>query len=477
VGNVKFVFVFLVACLLILLPRAPMGRRAKMAVGLFLTAVFIMPVYLAGAASPVAHVGQAPYQLGLATFTIAVVFGLASRLGCFGAALPFVPITLYLVLGLALWWDGSSPQLSGVTLMLVGFGAWVFGGHFGGMVILGSVSPRWVCRILLFLTVFECVVCVVQVAGMQLSILGQPLFQTSRETAELVVGRVNGTTDHPGTLGKLVFFVTLMALPFTSWGDKRVRALAITTIAISFLPLALSQGRANFAAVVSMLVVWLLIAPKTVSLGRRLLLVLLVCAGLVASLSLLFARFAADPGGGAREHLSRVALEGIPRHIWVGVGPNSYVEQFGRFDDLTSEGWPVHNVFLLLIAEVGVVGLVLFVAPVVWSLVSPSLRPGLAPGSLAFARALIASLPGLYVITTTGWGALAGATFVFGMFVLGFVSTGAKTSITQSIQAPDLGRETHALPRTRATRPDEVVCVPMSGAAGHRAAGAPRALG
>jgi O-antigen ligase len=125
---------------------------------------------------------------------------------------------------------------------------------------------------------------------------------------------------------------------------------------------------------------------------------------------------AADP---LRPALMAAALAQIDHTPWLGVGPNSYVEVVGAYDAVTAQGFPAHNTFLLMVAEVGIPLAVLFFIPFIL-LVWRAIRSRKTPGSAgAFSWAIIGATPGLLAITMTGWGMLSGFSLCLWMLVSG----------------------------------------------------------
>ena len=240
---------------------------------------------------------------------------------------------------------------------------------------------------------------------------------------------MNGTLRHPGEVGKVVVVLALAVLPSTVSPERALRLMARVALPIGFLATLLTESRANIASFVAVIAFWGLLLPGRGRVGTR---VLMIGAGgltAVAAAPTLIARFKQDPDGGQRARLMHVAMEGIPEHLWTGVGPNSYVTAFGKYDPLTASGWPVHNVFVLVLAELGVIGACFFFAPFALAVVRGVRSRNIDGARGAHARALMVSVPALYLISTTGWGLLQGAMMPLTMLVFGYLA--------QRCQEPD----------------------------------------
>jgi uncharacterized membrane protein YhaH (DUF805 family) len=218
--------------------------------------------------------------------------------------------------------------------------------------------------------------------------------------------RTNGTTNHPDNLGKVLLLLLILSLGLMGTTDARARRFLWVAVILMFIPLGLSEGRANILAALTTIIFWAMLAGKRRSLSIRVgiplvvVLVFLPFAGSIAK------RLQEDPNGGPRAGLAATAYEQIHRQPW-GVGPNSYVSVVSAYNPVTALGYPVHDAYLLTAAELGILGAVLFWLPLAWLLslaVVSRRREGFA-GS--FAIAILASVPGLYVVTTTGWAMLS----------------------------------------------------------------------
>ncbi len=186
-----------------------------------------------------------------------------------------------------------------------------------------------------------------------------------------------GLTAHPNLLGAMFTLLLLLLLPVYRRARQPLATMLAITGAIGLLGLLVTFSRASWLAFASGAVIWLVAAllagrrqrtdgltPFRFRLGWLLvlipLLILAVSYGdliggrLVALETPLEARSI-----GERQRDARLAAEIIRQHPWRGVGLGRYHEAATALD---AEAARVHNVTLLVAAELGVGGLLLWLA-------------------------------------------------------------------------------------------------------------------
>lgn len=387
------------------------------AFGVLLFLMILAPKSFAHDPDPT-HIGIALSVPSLATYSVAVLamaYAIALRL-LFrpeGRHLPLVTIALFLFMGidLAVVWSGTSEQWAGVLQLGIGYCGWFVGAHLGPRIVASPRSVRQVAFGICAIVAIEAMVCILQRAG--LSINSMPA-----QTAALMGERTNGTLNHPDNLGKVMVILVVLALALLASDDRRTRIVLWVSIVLSVIPLALSEGRANLLAVVMAVVVWAVLSPQRRPLSVRVGVPIAVVIAVLPFLGTFVDRFRADPEGGPRAGLAQVAMEQIGMRPW-GTGPNSYVSVVSAYDSVTASGYPVHNTFLLTAAELGIAGAVFFWLPCV-VLVLLCIRSRKAPGYPgSFALAVLAALPGLYIVNMTGWAMLRGSLLPLFFLVLG----------------------------------------------------------
>ncbi|RYE41943.1 MAG: O-antigen ligase domain-containing protein [Hyphomicrobiales bacterium] len=387
--------------------------------GMVITSVCIVPRNLLGASpADYGHAGVAgahprltTYALVFALIAVVIVgFRVRGTLSTWTTAFLF-----FMTAGMALWWNANSEQWAGYwQYALVPLG-WLAGTAFGSATDSNGRSGQTLAGWIAFLV------------GVQLSVslfqfLGFPVFTPDAFTAEVVGARVNGTLSHPTTLGKILLLAIVLVLPLTRSTNARTRWLANASI-IGSLPLfVLSGGRANLLAVGILLVTWVIMLPRDQAITLRKMIAPALFVGAVSSLGMLRRRFQEDPFGENRIHFMQVAFGQIVRRPLAGTGPNAYVSTAGQYDALTAEGWPVHNTPLLAVGELGIVGAVILFTPIVLVTVHAWRVKNRHDMSGTYAKAYLASTPGIFIIAMTGWGMLNGEVLGFWFFVAAFVS-------------------------------------------------------
>lgn len=331
-------------------------------------------------------------------------------------ALLFIPLVLYCAYGMAFLWDADAMNWAGIEQYVLGVAAFAT----VGLLIRTSGDRRsellrHTAYIVAFIIFMQAGLTVLQWAGFDFN-------PVSARSAEFLEGRFNGSLDHPNTLGKVLVLLMAVLLPLTRQQDRQTRRIANIGLIAAMLPLALTGGRANFAAALMMIVIWALLLPRSRALGARVLLPAGVLVVSIAFLGYFLERLAEDPAGGSRERLHIVANYQISLTPWTGVGPNAYVDAAGQYDSLTAAGLPVHNSFLLTVAEIGFVGAAFLFLPFLVAIVRALIHIRRKDESAAGARALFALAPGLLLIATTGWGMVAGAVFPLWCLTFGFLS-------------------------------------------------------
>lgn len=232
---------------------------------------------------------------------------------------------------------------------------WVILGTFGGLALFEGlvVAGQWVTK-----------------GTLGMSFLGTPPQLGERITDTATLGRPFGTIIHPVFMGAFVGILGLLALSVAIHiQDRRVKAAAIVASAAATLPMVISHTRSAMLAVVVAGLAMVIVAWYRGRLTGRTLAYWLSAAAV--AVVLLWPQISAlwnDNLAGdhfslevdSRVELNAVAIDMIKASPLVGHGPNGFEQVMGDFDDggLIFADNPVHNLFLLQLAETGVVGFV-----------------------------------------------------------------------------------------------------------------------
>jgi hypothetical protein len=396
--------------LIVALVRDP-RRRALVAA--LVASLALVPLALFPRNSPI-YVGIATAEPTVYTYTIGVsvvcvVLAATVWRQFLRTLLPWLPFFGWLLVLGVFAWDPSPRSLSGMLQLTLGAATFAIGATAQRLDRRGSLLP-WAFMVVAWLQLF----------AIGMAVIGLPLRRITGPQSLDILGRATGLTSHPGELAKVLFFcaVCTLALPQRT---RRERWAAWLTLGAILAGVSLSESRAVLAAVISMVVIFVLL-ELTAGRWQRKHFVMIGIALVLGAVSLpwLVQRFAADPNGGARDHVTQVAERVIREHPVAGVGPNSYVAVAGMFDRLTQTGVPVHNVFLLSAAELGVAGAVFLWLPIGLVAGRATYRVWRSRGTDLGARVIVSALPGFLLISVTGWGLLEGQGFLMLCLVFGY---------------------------------------------------------
>src|SRR3990172_2645235 len=185
--------------------------------------------------------------------------------------------------------------------------------------------------------------------------------------------RVSGTVGWPNTYGAYAAAVLSFGLAFWIFGAHSKLQLPIKLASIlGVTALVLSFSRGAWISLVAGVGFSLVLAWRTARLRNRVLIravwILLTAATLAlpfrGTLVLRISELESDAGVLTdRMKLNQVAINMIGSHPVLGIGINTFVNEMGRYDPTGVTAYfpqPVHNIYLLIAAETGIVGLALF---------------------------------------------------------------------------------------------------------------------
>ena len=202
-----------------------------------------------------------------------------------------------------------------------------------------------------------------------LGIFGETERQFGAKLNLLSISRVSGTLGHPNTLARYLEMILPLMLAMALTYRSRFKRLLFTAItAMGSLALIFSLSRAGLMVTAAAMLVVLFVWGKR---NRRLRLVVSIVLACAAVGLLIFTsvenpvrtRFIEHDYGAAysRVPMVVVASKMIEDNLLLGVGLNTYVLNAPRYDYTTERisldfAMPVHNMYLLMIAEIGIFG-------------------------------------------------------------------------------------------------------------------------
>ena len=207
--------------------------------------------------------------------------------------------------------------------------------------------------------VLQSVMSVLQYTGIHLALGFSPVGE---------LRRVVGTLGWPNTLGAYSAAIVSCALTLWIWGaGGRSETLIRAACMVGFLPLILTFSRGAWLALLAAVAFSLFLGWRKAWLGTsglvRLVVAALSAAIIGASVATSITARLNEETLADRFRLNQVAVSMIKAHPVVGVGINTFVDVMRRYDTTGVSSYfpqPVHNVFLLVAAETGLVGLGLF---------------------------------------------------------------------------------------------------------------------
>lgn len=202
-----------------------------------------------------------------------------------------------------------------------------------------------------------------------LSFIGGAVSTLTEEFGRGEYHRVAGTFLHPALFGSYLVVHLSLAMALLFAVRRGAARLALGTVfLLCFVSLILTFSRiewAGFAAAATAVVV---MAARARLLTRREFAWLIGIAALLVGVTLLFSGlivgriFQSNPANLAeRVNSYREAWQLFTAHPLRGVGLNNYMEAIAGFPGAGADPIPVHNFFLLVLAETGMPGLLAFV--------------------------------------------------------------------------------------------------------------------
>lgn len=207
-----------------------------------------------------------------------------------------------------------------------------------------------------------------------LNFIGEPILSNTMKGVakidffEEIFLRAYGTFSHPNIFAGYLCFAILLSLHFFRMSKEKQKLLFAILSTVFFTTLLLTFSRSGFLAILAALFLYYILAGIKISfkylfLFFSLILFLIVLFDLSA---LLIARIFVDDNS---SFIERSQLLSISKNIFLanpfGVGFGNFTEvmQLYAFDKLMPWNFqPVHNIYLLILNELGFLGLLAFLA-------------------------------------------------------------------------------------------------------------------
>lgn len=205
-------------------------------------------------------------------------------------------------------------------------------------------------------------------ASTGVTVSGLDLQQSELNVVSVSSYRLVGTLGHPGTLAQ---FMTIL-FPMMVFSATRKNAGLIGLLALIAMPIIVIFTQSRTGIVVMVATIWVMIVVRSKSIKKIRLKLLFIAGSLLTMFAVvdvlwdtLVARFIQDPGESAetRELIAQTALNMIYARPVAGIGLNNFTEVMRSFDTsgiTLTFPYPVHNIYLLIAAETGLVGLISF---------------------------------------------------------------------------------------------------------------------
>jgi hypothetical protein len=315
-------------------------------------------------------------------------------------------------------WGNTPAQWSGLKLYVTAIISFAVGRWLSEN-LTENAATILACACLV-VSVLHFVVVVAQSRGMM-------VVRGSTEAAKWISeGRMVGLYIHPAVLGKIMFLLLCFLLPLSSCTRKLTRRLAYAAVTLGAVSTLFTLSRANLLAIVVAIVLWVFLSGRAtkavvkVGIIAGAVAIVALNGGLIAALQ---ERQDADPHGGFRGSVLEIGLGQIHRAPLTGTGPNYYNEVVSQYDhSFAAKGFPVHNAFLLVAAELGIPLASLFFVPLIVTIIMVVSRVARRGQVDLQAAAFLSIIPGIIIIAWTGWGLVATEVLPLWFMAFGFLA-------------------------------------------------------
>ncbi|NQT25575.1 O-antigen ligase family protein [candidate division KSB1 bacterium] len=245
--------------------------------------------------------------------------------------------------------------------------------------ITHEIEFKFILKILLVGIVLQGAIGILQFvtgSSLNLTMLGGQADASMQIASHENMSRIGGTLGGPNSFAWYLDFILPIPLAIILLGrGKRNLSLNLIALCIGCIVLFMTLSRGGWLGMLfSSFIVLSYLITKLTPMKRFytiIIMILLACIAFILMLGMtnpVRDRFLAEDGGSAyvRIPLMQVAVNIIKHHPMTGVGLNNYTLVHHNYDNTdgrvsTYFPYPVHNIFLQLGAEVGVIGLMFFI--------------------------------------------------------------------------------------------------------------------
>jgi hypothetical protein len=201
-----------------------------------------------------------------------------------------------------------------------------------------------------------------------LEVLGEEAAVPQQHLGGTLANRVQGTLLHPNSYAMYLTTVIPFALALLVCRvGTYLKALAALGLSLGVLALVYSLSRSAWLSFLAIICLTLMLAVRRKRMSMQTVALVGGVSCLVSLIVILFgsdmilSRLTTSDQGSAlsRIALAQTALAIIRGHPWLGVGLNNYTIVLPQYSPIIFASWPmtVHNAYLLIMAETGVIGL------------------------------------------------------------------------------------------------------------------------
>lgn len=182
--------------------------------------------------------------------------------------------------------------------------------------------------------------------------------------------RSAGTLGHPGTLSQFIVTICpfLWMEAMNKSGFRKMVFMAGYFISVVIVVLSFARTGIAMIAVATLLMIFHSLFSKGKFFSKITICAVLLVAAFIfidTYFGVIYDRFinAPDESGEIRIVLAEIALKMITSHPFFGIGLNTFTTVMTKYDVTNISSWwphPVHNIYLLIMSETGILGFGLF---------------------------------------------------------------------------------------------------------------------